>query len=344
MDLTVESESGARLDGALEELLRVDPFLAYSNFAPIAGRPGALARVHAERWRLAGHADGVFVVRDSSGRPLAALRTQPREFESGHFGIPMSSLETPLGVAEEDRRLTALRAGYRVAIERLRERGFRHVAAQASTQDRSSCWALQEQGCFHVGTRISWMAPLTGVPDPVSLPPGLRIEVLDRTSIGTLPARSWRRLHEWCGTAFDRGPLVFDLGVDRDLATAVYQVWTRKALTGEWADALLVVRDGDEVVAFNSMMLLPDLSEGAGVGILGRGIGASLPGYRGLFTALQRTCAAQRPLGAAHLENETQSSTVASIHVFGKLGHPCLRSTASFHRRLDEHHGPVAGR
>jgi hypothetical protein len=83
------------------------------------------------------------------------------------------------------------------------------------------------------------------------------------------------------------------------------------------------------------MMLLKDLSEAAGVRIVGRGIGASLPGYRGLFTALQRECAVTRPLGASFLENETQSSTIQSINVFGKLGHRCLRSTASFHLRLD---------
>ena len=76
----------------------------------------------------------------------------------------------------------------------------------------------------------------------------------------------------------------------------------------------------------------------AGVALVtggGRGIGASLPGYSGLFTALQKECAARRPLGAGFLENEAQTSTVPSIHVFGKLGHHCLRSTASFHMRLD---------
>ena len=49
----------------------------------------------------------------------------------------------------------------------------------------------------------------------------------------------------------------------------------------------------------------------------GRGIGATLPGYRGLFTALQKECAAVRPLGASYLENETQSSTIQSIQVGG---------------------------
>jgi hypothetical protein len=82
------------------------------------------------------------------------------------------------------------------------------------------------------------------------------------------------------------------------------------------------------------MLLLPDLSEAAGVGILGRGIGGTLPGYRGLFTALQKECAATRPLGAAFLENEAQASTVQSIHVFGKLGHHCFRSVDTFHMAL----------
>ena len=82
-------------------------------------------------------------------------------------------------------------------------------------------------------------------------------------------------------------------------------------------------------------MDLRDLSEAAGVGVLGRGIGATLPGYRGLFTALQKACAAERPLGAGWLENETQASTVETINVFGKLGHHCLRAIANFHAPLE---------
>jgi len=179
------------------------------------------------------------------------------------------------------------------------------------------------------------MAPLTGERRPYTLPAELRIELHDRTTIPTLARSSWRRLHEWGGRAFDRGPFVFDAGVAYERAAAVYRVWTEKAFTGEWAEVLLVVRDGDEIVAFNAMQRLPELSAAAGAGILGRGIGASLPDHRGLFTALQLECAAVRPLGASWLENETQSATVPSINVFGKLGHRCLRSTASFHRRLD---------
>src|SRR5205085_11352529 len=100
-------------------------------------------------------------------------------------------------------------------------------------------------------------------------------------------------------------------------------------------ESLLVIRDGDEIVAFHAMLLVPDLSEAAGIGVLGRGLGAALPGYPGSFTALQRTCAALRPLGAGFLENETQVATIPSIKVFGTLGYPCLHSLASFHALLD---------
>jgi hypothetical protein len=190
-----------------------------------------------------------------------------------------------------------------------------------------------------VGTKISWMAPLTGERTGSPPPAPLRIEVLDRGALATLRRADWQRLHAWSREAFDRGPFLFDLGVSRDRAAAVYEVWTEKALTGEWADVVLVVRDGEEIVAYNTMQWLPELSEAAGVGILGRGIGGSLPGYSGLFTALQRECAAVRPLGASYLENETQAATIGSINAFGRLGHRCFRSVASFHGMLG-----VAGR
>lgn len=330
--VTVARETGARLDDAVDVLLRAEPWLAYANFPPIADRGDGALGLHRRHWRTATHA---LVARDADARPVAVVRLDHRDFESRHFGLRMAGLAPVAAVADETVRLAALRALYRAALAALRDDGYQHVAATTATQDRCAYWALQELGCFHVGTKISWMAPLTGAPVDEPLPAPLRIEVLDATTIPSLPRASWRRLLDWTATAFDRGPLVFDLGVPSDRAAAVYQVWTEKALTGEWAEVLLVVWDGDEIVAFNSMQRLPDLSEAAGIPILGRGIGASLPGHRGLFTALQQACAAVRPLHAGFLENETQSSTLPSIQVFGKLGHRCIRSIGSFHRRLD---------
>jgi hypothetical protein len=335
MELHVAGEQGARLDEALETLLRGEPHLAYANFPPIAAQADGTVRLH-RRWWRPGEGRAVLVARDANQRPLAALRLEPREFESRHFGVRMAKIEPPAAVREEHPRLAALRALYAAACDALRGEGYRHVSAVSSTQDRITCWVLQELGFFHVGTKISWMAPLDGQRAPSALPAALRIEAYDRSMLAALAPASWHRLREWTGSAFDRGPFVFDLNVPGDRAAAVYQVWTEKALTGEWADVVLAVHDGAEIVAFNAMQLLADLSEAAGVGILGRGIGASLPGYHGLFTALQKECAATRPLGAGFLENETQAATVPTINVFGKLGHQCLRSIASFHLRWDD--------
>jgi hypothetical protein len=335
MHLRVALEQGRRLDEALEALLPLEPYLAYANFPAITRREGAVFDLHLRRCRSAASTDGAVVVRDGRGRPLAALCLEHRAFESQHFGMSMAKTEPPMGVPEEDLRLPALRSLYAAAIEVLRERGYQHLAALSSTHDRIACWVLQEAGGFHVGTKISWMQSLTGQPRQQQLASHLRLEIYERAEIPKLDPATWRRLLEWSGTAFDRGPYVFDLNVPLERAMKVYQVWTEKALSGEWADILLVILDAGEVVAFHTMMLLPDLSEAAGVGIVGRGIGGTLPGYRGLFTALQKECSAVRPLGAAFLENETQASTVQSINVFGKLGHRCLRSVANFHMRLD---------
>jgi hypothetical protein len=334
MPVQVARERGAQLDEALDALLAVEPYLAYANFPPIARRAGGAHALHRQRWQAEAESLGVLVARDGESGPLAALCLRPREFESHHFGLRIASIEAPIAVLEEARRLAALRALYGAARETLSRDGYQHLATVASTHDRIACWALQEIGAFHVGTKISWMQPLTGRRAAHDLPATLRLELYDRATIPTLERAAWQRLYEWSGTAFDRGPYVFDLNLPYDRAMRVYQVWTEKALTGEWADILIVVRDGDEIVAFHSMMLLPDLSAAAGVGILGRGIGGTLPGYKGLFTALQKETCARRPLGAGFLENETQASTVQSINVFGKLGHRCLRSIASFHMRL----------
>jgi hypothetical protein len=330
MGIVVARERGEALDEALAGLLPGEPYLAFANFPPIGERAVAL---HRGWWTAAADALGVLVARDDSGRVVGAVRLERREFESAHFGMAIGKIDPPIAVADEVVRRPVLHALYGAAWEALRGDGYAHCTALASTQDRVACWSLQEHGGFHVGTKISWMQALMGDALP-ALPPPLRFETYERTAIAQLPRASWQRLCEWTGSGFDRGPFVFDLDVPGDRAAALYRVWSEKAFTGEWADALLVVRDGDEVVAFHSMLLLPELSEAAGVGILGRGIGATLPGYRGLFTALQQATAAARPLGAAWLENETQTSTIATINVFGKLGHRCLRSTAEFHAPL----------
>jgi hypothetical protein len=333
MHVDVAAETGDRLAEALEVLLRAEPHLPYAGFAPIAGRPGPMRACHARRFEQAAAGDGVLVARDA-GRPVAAIALARRGFESEHFAMAIAGIEAPLGVPDEAVRLAALRALYETARGRLRAAGYVHLSAVASTQDRAGCWALQEAGGFHVGTKISWMAPLTGERSGPALPAPLRIEVLDKAALASLHRGDWQRLLAWTREAFDRGPFVFDLGVPRERAAAVYEVWTEKAFTGEWADVVLVVRDGEEIVAYNTMQWLADLSEAAGVGILGRGIGGSLPGYSGCFTALQRECVAVRPLEASYLENETQAATIGSINAFGRLGHRCFRSVASFHGSL----------
>jgi len=316
-------------------LTPVEPYLAYSNFAPIASRGDALLDLHREHMRATATKLGVIVARSSDGEPLALAGLADRAFESAHFGLKMARVDPPLAVADDRCRGEALRGVFDAALAVLRERGYDHVSIAASTHDRIACWIAQDLGAHYVGTKISWMQPLRGHPATPPLSPSLRMDVLEHPTAASVERRDWQRLWEWSASAFDRGPLVCDLSLPFEEAKAVYQVWTEKALTGEWADVLLLVRDGTEIVAFHTMMQLPELSAAAGVGILGRGIGGTMPGYRGLFSALQRETAARRPLGASYLENETQASNIQSIQVFGKLGHQCVRSTASFHRRLD---------
>lgn len=331
----VEEVSDEVLDAGLDVLLPVEPELAYANFAPVAARSGAAQALHRARWLDPRERVATLLARDESGRPLAALRLEDRPFESEHFGLSMARIERPLGVLEPAQRLPALRALYREAFARLEASGYAHVAARASTRDRATPWALQECGAMHVDTQVSWMCPLTGAPHDEQLPGRLRHEVHDRESVRRIPSSAWKRLAEWSALAFDRGPLVFDWTLDAARAAEIYRVWTERVMTGNWADAILLVREDEEVVAFISMLHLPDVSEAAGAVVHGRGLGATLPEYRGLFTAIQREMIARQPGGARFMENETQVATIGSINVYAKLGFRYLRSTATFHRRLD---------
>lgn len=331
MTVVVQLEAGDRLDAALDPLLRAEPDLPYAGFAPFRQRRDAFTVLHRDRWRAAADGTGVFVAYDASGQPLAAIACGAREFESQHFGMPMAQLGPVIAIADEERRLAALRAVYRDARAHLVQLGFVHIAAHASAGDRIAGHVLQELGAFYVGTKIHWMAPLTGEPYTPELGPNLRIDSYDVDGIPPIAPHEWQRLREWGREGFQFGPLVVDVRLPRAAARGVYETWTEKVMRGEWAKALYVVRDEEEIVAFNCVLPLDDMSIAAGTGIVGRGLGATLPGYRGLFTALQRTMVARRPLGASWLENETRAATVATINVFGKLGHHCVRSTATYH-------------
>ena len=328
----VDLERGPRLADALDPLLAVEPDLPYANFAPVAARPGAAAAIHRERWLDAGEA---LVARSREGAPLAAVRVEPRAFESEHFGIPMAMLDRPLATDDPEARIAALRVLLRAAIEHARERGFAHVAARASTRDRVTPWVLQELGAYHVDTQVSWMASLTGMPHDEQVAPPLRIEIRERSAPGDLPRAAWKRIAEWGGHAFDRGPLVFDHTLPEPRARRVYEAWTERVMAGAWADAVLLAWDRDEIVAFISMLAMPEVSRAAGSIVCGRGLGATLPAYRGLFTAIQHEMIAARPLGASYMENETQVATIGSINVYARLGFRYLRSTATYHLCLD---------
>ncbi len=333
VNVGVGREAGAELAGTVGELLRLEPDLPYANFEPLRRRPEALAALHGGRWSDPA-ALAVLVARGKGGEPLAALRLEHRSFESAHFDRAMAKIERPLATADHGLREVALRALLPDAFDLLAERGYEHVALRASTRDRVTPWVAQELGAFHVDTQVSWMADLDGVSRRGDLPPGVRIEIHERPTLAALPPSAWARLAAWAADGFDRGPLLFDLGLPRPPASRIYQAWTEKVMSGEWADAVLVARHGDEVVAFISMLDMPDVSEAAGVKVCGRGLGATLPEYHGLFTAIQREMIAARPLGARYMENETQASTVGSINVYAKLGFRYLRSTSTFHLRL----------
>ena len=331
--LEVTEEAGEAAEQAVDALLPREPHLEYANFRPIAERPGAAVALHRSRW-LAEGAVALLVAREA-GEPIGALRLGERGFESEHFGLRMAGIGLPLAVAEAEPRLAALRALYAAAADRLRAAGFQHLAARASTRDREGAWAIQEAGAQWVDTQVSWMCPLTGQPHDEALPGALRIECHDRRSVQGLAKDSWQRLAAWGAEAFDRGPLVFDLTLPEARAKEIYREWTERVMLGDWADAVVVALDGDEVVAFISMLEMPEVSREAGAKVCGRGLGATLPDYRGLFTAIQREMITRQPAGAAWMENETQAATIGSINVYAKLGFRYLRSTGTFHLRLD---------
>ncbi|MCK6554369.1 hypothetical protein L6Q96_07260 [Candidatus Binatia bacterium] len=335
MNISVALVDGTALDEVLNRLLPAETELPYANFAPIAARPGAIVELHRGRWLAAGERIEVLAAY-AGDRPLGAVRIEHRPFESDHFGLRMARIDQPIAVNDCVARRTVLRELYAAAFDSLRGRGYRHVSSRASANDSAASWVLQELGAFHVDTQVSWMSSLDGPAPADNLAPGLTVEILDKPALRRLDRESWRQVVEWTAQAFERGPLVFDHTLPRDRAAGVYGVWAERAMCGDWADAVCVVRDGSKIVAFGSMLLLADVSAHGGVRVCGRGLAATLPKYRGLFTAIHRELIVRKPLGAQFAETDTQVTNLGSVNVCVKLGFRCLRVTSTFSRRLDQ--------
>ncbi len=332
--MRIEIESRENIEHGLKSLLRDDGDLPYANFRPMRQRRGELVRMHHRRWIDDADSPEFVAARDTSGRLIGALRLSHRRFESEHFGMPMACLALPLAPRDRQARIGVLREMYDAAHGHLVDRGYAHVAARASTRDAEASWVLQEQRATHVNTQVSWMCETGKATARDELPRGLYYEVHDAESIRRVEPVAWRRLDEWSAQAFDQGPFSRDMAMPRDRSLAVYQEWTRRVMSGDWADTIFVVRNRDEIVAFIALLKLPDISEACGALVLGRGFGATLPEHQGLFTAIQREMIALKPAGAAFVENETQASTVGSVNVYAKLGFRFLRSIETFHRTI----------
>jgi hypothetical protein len=246
----------------------------------------------------------------------------------------MAAVERPLAVAEPGVRATALGALYAGAFARLRADRYAHVALRASADDAVTSWVVQQRGALHVGTQVHWTCALDGTPAPAA-PPGIALEARDREGLRRIEPAAWKRLVEWSGGAFHRGPFVFDPTLPQDRALSLYSIWMEKVFAGEWADGAMLALSGPEVVAVIPMRHLEDVSAVSGARVYGRSLAATLPEHQGLCTALMREMIARRPFGADWMEGDTPVTTWGTINMFAKVGFRYLRATSIFHRRLD---------
>jgi hypothetical protein len=334
MRVHVAAADAQQLGEALDALLPGEPDLAYANFPPLAERGDALHALHRRRFAEARDALATLVARDGDGHPLACARLARRPFDSEHFGLPLAAIDRPLGVGDGERRAAAFSELFGEAFARLRAAGVAHVAVRASSDDAAASIALQRLGAAHVGTSVSWTCALDGRPAPPP-PVGIDLAALAADELRALAAPATKRLVEWSERAFRNGPFVFDGTLPLERALALYPAWMRKVFSGEWADGAMVARDRGEVVAVIPMQLVRDLSEAAGARVFGRSLAATLPGHRGLCTALMREMIASRPFGADWMEGDTPVTTFGTINMFAKVGFRYLRATSIFHRRLD---------
>ncbi|MGH9174912.1 MAG: GNAT family N-acetyltransferase [Vicinamibacterales bacterium] len=306
----------------VEPLVQAYPFKPYRNYR-VLPRKAQAAVLLAEIAGTLDDKDGLLCwQQDGDGEAVAVARVL--EWDSGFFGVPMGRIEY---VITSDRGLVARAVEH--AVEKLRERGVRHISARVDVADVDSMAVFEASG-FRVMDAL-----VTYITRPRKEPPN---EVREVGAIRAFRPDDGPALVEIAADAYRgfRGRFHIDPHIPDDRADALYREWAEQCVGARMADMVLVSEGTDgRLLGFLAFRRREPVSSVGGVAVFGGGLGACRADAPGAYAGLIRagTIWAHERDGVA--ECQTQNYNFPVIRIYEAVGAHYVRAEYTLHRWIE---------
>lgn len=306
-----------RLLELLPALVRRYPFKPYRNYriAPASMQDEALI---GEASGLIDAPDGTVHIRGETGCEAVAIAHR-LGWESTFFGLQMARLDYLFG---DD--TAARRDAVKACLDALHKSGVRHVSARLDAADIATAALFEQQGFRLTGGTMTYLARAQ-----TARPKGLRTRGRVRTAADT----DHSQIITLAEDAFQdtRGRFQMDPNLPHSRVEAFYGEWTRRCLSQELADAVLVSEGQDgSLLGFLAYRQRQELSKRLGLPILGEGLGACRPAAAGAFLELVDSVISLAADSGGVAEAQTQNYNFAALRVFETLGMRPVRADYHF--------------
>lgn len=307
----------------VEPLLVGYPYKPYRHYRAYS-RKAQTAIMRAEVASAIGLSPNLSVHATDDGRE-ALIITRPLHWDSDFFGVGMARIDYILASPEAP---AVTDAALGAALDACRAAGIPHITARVDVEDVGTVDLLERRGFRLMDALVTYRIR------PEEKRPG------DVREVGTIRDFDARDMDQVMAIARDAfagyvGRFQRDAHVPADRAEAFYLEWTRKGLSGDMADKVLVSTTSDDaVIGFLFFRRREPASTVGRVPVFGGGLGACRRDSPGAYPALIRAGALWAQDHGAVAECQTQNYNFSVIRVYEAAGGTYVRAEYTFHAWL----------
>lgn len=295
---------------AVDEVVRQSPWppaRGLDRLGPTVPTEDALALARAA---LSDETGVAVVVEDGHGRVSGWTAARPRPWESEMLGVDTwvtSAVATMVDHPEGD-AVTA--AALDELVQLAGARGAQLVQLRVDAEDAATLAVAQQAGFAIWECSLAYLNDAErSCPAQFPPPPGVELtrhrgDIRDQVDPADWEALI-RRTLRW-----DYSHLRSDPRVPVEGAIRLYRAWVEKILTGEFADRVVLAKQGDRTIGYYSLHLDDGFAARTGVPLCTQSLSAVTSESRGVFGALLADACDHAALGARWAEFPTQTANL----------------------------------
>jgi len=249
---------------------------------------------------------------ESEGSVVGAVSLQKLPFETEHLFVKSVKIVLPPVWNHSYSGLVDL---LRACVSHLKKNGYRFGSCRVSESNILQCLALQDVGFFNVECLLTLERKL----DSHKVGDSNNVELANFELAASCGSAAYR--------TFSCDRFHFDPRIPDKFADALKAAWVRNACLGR-ADAVFVVRDDDEILAFNVCLKNSEVATIDLIGVVPEARG------RGLGRLLLNAAIGHYSQIAKLITVGTQSRNGVSLGLYQSLGFKISHSAWTFHIHL----------